>query len=192
MEEIDYRIRFRWFIGLSLDEAIWSPTVVRKHRDRLLPGDIARAFFAAVLDQARAGDLLSDEHFTVGTMLEAWASLKSFRRTDATPPPPPEDPGNPTVNFHGEPRNNDTHVSTTDPEAQLSRTGQRKAAQLAGSGTRAPRQSSWPGGECVRTENAFTSRFRRADRAQSPKPRAQSLTFSTPCSRPSNKSDQKT
>jgi hypothetical protein len=85
-----------------------------------------------VLDQARAGNLLSDEHFTVdGTMLEAWASLKSFRRKDATPTPPPEDPGNPTVNFHGETRNNDTHASTTDPDAQLYRKGQGKEAKLA-------------------------------------------------------------
>src|SRR5919109_3090312 len=90
MEEIDYSILFRWFIGLSLDDPIWSRTTFSKNRDRLLQGDIASAFFDAVLDQARAADLLSDEHFTVdGTMLEAWASLKSFRRKDAEPAPPP-------------------------------------------------------------------------------------------------------
>jgi transposase len=132
MEEIDYSVLFRWFIGLSLDEPIGSPTVFSKNRDRLLQGDIASAFVDAVLDQARAGDLLSDEHFTVdGTRLEAWASLKSFRRTDATPTPPPEDPGNPTVNFHGETRKHDTHASTTAPDAQRSRTGQGKEAKLA-------------------------------------------------------------
>src|SRR5205823_4777651 len=81
-------ILFRWFIGLSLDDPIWSPTTFSKNRDRLLQGDIASAFFDAVLDQARSADLMSDEHFTVdGTMLEAWASLKSFRRNDADPAP---------------------------------------------------------------------------------------------------------
>jgi transposase len=132
MEEIDYSILFRWFIGLSLDDPIWSPTTFSKNRDRLLQGDIASAFFDAVLDQARGADLLSDEHFTVdGTMLEAWASLKSFRRKDAEPAPPPDDPGNPTVNFHGETRKNDTHASTSDPDAQLYRKGQGKEAKLA-------------------------------------------------------------
>ena len=94
MEEIDYSILFRWFIGLSLDEPIWSPTTFSKNRDRLLTGDIASAFFDAVLRQAREAALLSDEHFTVdGTLLEAWAGLKSFQRTDAAPPPAPDDPG---------------------------------------------------------------------------------------------------
>jgi transposase len=132
MEEIDYSVLFRWFIGLSMDEAIWSPTVFSKNRDRLLKADVASAFFDAVLQQARAAALLSDEHFTVdGTMLDAWASLKSFQRKDAGPPPPPDDPGNPTVNFHGEKRKNDTHASTTDPEARLYRKGQGKEAKLA-------------------------------------------------------------
>jgi len=131
MEEIDYSILFRWFIGLSLDEPIWSPTTFSKNRDRLLTGDIASAFFDAVLRQAREGALLSDEHFTVdGTLLEAWAGLKSFQRTDGEPPSPPDDPGNPTVNFHGETRTNETHASTTDPDAQLYRKGQGKEAKL--------------------------------------------------------------
>jgi IS5 family transposase len=93
---------------------------------------VASAFFDAVLHQARDAGLMSDEHFTVdGTLLEAWASLKSFQRKDAGPTPPPDDPGNPTVNFHGETRKNDTHASTTDPDAQLYRKGQGKEAKLA-------------------------------------------------------------
>lgn len=132
MEEIDYSILFRWFIGLSLDEPVWAPTTFTKNRDRLLEGDIAGAFFDAVLEQARTAGLLSDEHFTVdGTMLEAWASLKSFRRKDVDPPAPPDDPGNPTVNFHGERRKNETHASSTDPDARLYRKGAGKEAKLA-------------------------------------------------------------
>jgi transposase len=132
MEEIDYSILFRWFIGLSLDEPIWSPTSFSKNRDRLLDGDVAAAFFDAVRAQAEAAGLMSDEHFTVdSTMVEAWASLKSFQRKDASPAEPPDDPGNPTVNFHGETRKNDTHASTTDPDAQLYRKGKGKEAKLA-------------------------------------------------------------
>ena len=94
MEEIDYSILFRWFIGLSLDEPIWSPTTFSKNRDRLLTADVASAFFDAVVNQARDAGLMSDEHFTVdGTVLEAWASLKSFQRKAAGPTPPPDDPG---------------------------------------------------------------------------------------------------
>ena len=96
-----------------------------------MQGDIAAAFFEAVVAQARTAGLLSDEHFTVdGTLLEAWASLKSFRHKADGAPPPPDDPGNPTVNFHGESRRNDTHQSTTDPEARLARKGQGKEAKL--------------------------------------------------------------
>jgi transposase len=132
MEEIDYSILFRWFVGLGMDEEIWSPTTFSKNRDRLLEGDIAAAFFDAVRAQAETAGLLSDEHFTVdSTMLEAWASLKSFQRKDAGPSTPPDDPGNPTVNFHGETRKNDTHASTTDPDAQLYRKGKGKEAKLA-------------------------------------------------------------
>jgi transposase len=134
MEEIDYSVLFRWFVGLGMDDAIWSPTTFSKNRDRLLRSDVAAAFFDAVVAQARAADLLSDEHFTVdGTLLEAWASLKSFRRKDddATPP---DDPGNPTVNFHGEARRNDTHQSTTDPDAMLARKGPGREAKLSYAG----------------------------------------------------------
>src|SRR6267143_6031181 len=115
MEEIDYSVLFRWFVGLGMDDPIWSPTTFSKNRDRLLESDIASAFFDAVVAQARTAGLLSDELFTVdGTLLEAWASLKSFRKPEDGPTPPPDDPGNPTINFHGEVRRNDTHQSTTD------------------------------------------------------------------------------
>jgi transposase len=135
MEEIDYSILFRWFIGLGMDDEIWSPTTFSKNRDRLLQGDVAAAFFDAVVDQAREAGLLSDEHFTVdGTLLEAWASLKSFRPKDQGPMAPPDDPGNPTVNFHGESRCNDTHASTTDPDAQLARKGAGREAKLSYAG----------------------------------------------------------
>ena len=131
MEEIEYSVLYRWFIGLGMDEAVWDPTVFTKNRDRLLKSDVASAIFDAVLDDARTAGLLSDEHFTVdGTMLEAWASLKSFQKKDE-PPAPPDDPGNPTVNFHGETRKNDTHQSTTDPEALLYRKSQGREAKLA-------------------------------------------------------------
>jgi len=135
MEEIDYSVLFRWFVGLGMDDAIWSPTTFSKNRDRLLDSDIASAFFDAVLAQARAAGLLSDEHFTVdGTLLEAWASLKSFRRKDEGPQPPLDDPGNPTVNFHGESRKNDTHQSTSDSDAQLARKSVGREAKLSYAG----------------------------------------------------------
>jgi transposase len=135
MEEIDYSVLYRWFVGLSMDDPIWSPTTFSKNRDRLLAGDIAGAFFDAVVGRAKEAGLLSDEHFTVdGTLLEAWASLKSFRRKDAGPTPPPDDPGNPTVNFHGESRQNDTHASTSDPDAQMARKGPGKEAKLSYAG----------------------------------------------------------
>jgi transposase len=135
MEEIDYSVLYRWFVGLSMDEPIWSHSTFSKNRERLLAGDIASAFFDAVRSQAAEADLLSDEHFTVdGTLLEAWASLKSFQRTDQAPTAPPDDPGNPTVDFHGETRKNDTHASTSDPDAQLARKGKGKEAKLCYAG----------------------------------------------------------
>ena len=152
MEEIDYSILFRWFVGLAMDEPIWSPTTFTKNRDRLLRGRHRRARSSMPSSARRAtAGLLSDEHFTVdGTLLEAWASLKSFRRKDAGPTPPPDDPGNPTVNFHGESRRNDTHQSTTDPDARLSRKGHGQEAKLGVRGPRADGQSPRPGGECLR------------------------------------------
>jgi transposase len=132
MEQLQYNLLFRWFVGLSMDDPVWHPTTFTKNRDRLLDGDIAAQFFDAVCGQARAAGLLSDEHFTVdGTQLEAWASLKSFKARDAPPDGPPDDPGNPSVDFHGERRRNATHGSTTDPDARLHRKGRGKEAKLA-------------------------------------------------------------
>jgi len=134
MEQIDYNLLFRWFVGLGMDDPVWVPTVFTKNRDRLLEGEISEAFFERVLAQARKNHLLSDEHFTVdGTLIEAWASQKSFRRQDEPPTdgPPTDDPGNPTVNFRGEKRSNATHQSTTDPQARLYRKSQGHEARLA-------------------------------------------------------------
>ena len=131
MEQLEYNLLFRWFVGLNMDEAVWVPTVFTKNRDRLLEGDVAEKFFQLVLTQARMADLLSDEHFSVdGTLIEAWASHKSFQRKDRSAPPP-DDPGNPTVDFHGEKRSNDTHQSTTDPDARLARKSGGHEAKLA-------------------------------------------------------------
>jgi transposase len=131
VEQIDYNLLFRWFVGLGMDDEVWSATTFTKNRDRLLGGDIAAVFFEAVLLHADSERLLSDEHFTVdGTLLEAWASQKSFRRRD-TPPDEPDDPGNPTVNFRGEARKNDTHRSTSDPEARLFKKTSGGEAKLA-------------------------------------------------------------
>ena len=132
IEQLQYNLLFRWFVGLSMDAPVWHATVFTKNRDRLLDGDVASRFFDAVTAQARAAGLLSDEHFTVdGSQLEAWASLKSFRAKDAAPTPPPDDPGNPSVDFHGERRRNDTHASTTDPDARLYKKGPGKEAKLS-------------------------------------------------------------
>src|ERR1700752_211529 len=136
MEQFDYNFLFRWFVGLSIDESVWDVTVFTKNRDRLLKSEVADAFFAAVLAQAHQRGLLSDEHFTVdGTLLEAWAGQKSFKRKEhADSEIPPDDPGNPSVDFHGEQRRNDTHQSTTDPQALLARKGKGKESKLSYAG----------------------------------------------------------
>src|SRR5215813_11033695 len=134
MEEIDYSMLFRWFVGMNLDEPMWDATVFTKNRNRLLEGDVAREFLCEVVKQAQAKGLTSDEHFTVdGTLIEAWASLKSFQRKDENNQPP-DDPSNPTVNFHGEKRSNQTHESTTDRDALLARKGNGKEARLSYNG----------------------------------------------------------
>jgi len=132
MEEIDYSVLFRWFVGMNLDEPVWDPTVFSKNRDRLLEHDVAKVFFAQIWNQAEQASLTSDEHFTVdGTLLEACASLKSFQKKGAGKRDDADDPGNPTVNFHGETRSNDSHESTTDPDAKLARKGSGKEAKLS-------------------------------------------------------------
>jgi transposase len=130
MEQLDYNLLFRWFVGLNMDEPVWDATTFSKNRERLLNGDIAAAFFQQVLDLAREHQLLSDEHFTVdGTLIEAWASHKSFQRK-STPPTEPDDPGNADVNFRGERRSNATHASTTDPDCRLYRKAKGHEAKL--------------------------------------------------------------
>jgi transposase len=134
MEEMDYNILFRWFVGLNLDDPVWDATVFTKNRDRLLEAEVAKEFLARVVGQAREKGWTSDEHFTVdGTLLEAWASVKSFQAKDKKNAPP-DDPGNPTVNFRGEKRSNQTHESNSDPDALLARKGPGKEAKLSYSG----------------------------------------------------------
>jgi len=131
MEQLNYNLLFRWFVGLNMDDEVWDATTFSKNRDRLMKGNIAEAFFKQVVDQANKHQLISNEHFTVdGTLLEAAAGLKSFKNKESKDQTPPDDPGNPTVNFHGEKRANNTHQSTTDPEALLSKKGHGKEAKL--------------------------------------------------------------
>jgi transposase len=135
MEEMDYNLLFRWFVGLNADDEVWDATTFTKNRDRLLEADVAKEFLTRVVAQAQARGLTSDEHFTVdGTLLEAWASLKSFQPKDGKPSPPPDDPGNPTVNLRGQRRSNETHASKTDPDALLARKSQGKESKLSYSG----------------------------------------------------------
>ena len=131
MEQLDYNLLFRWFVGLALDAVVWDVTVFTKNRDRLIAGDIAAQFMAAVLNQERVKMLLSDDHFSVdGTLIEAWASMKSFRPKDGSGEPPA--PGrNGERDFHGETRSNETHASATDPDARLYRKGPGQPAKLA-------------------------------------------------------------
>lgn len=130
MEQLDYNLLFRWFVGLSMDAPVWDATVFTKNRERLLKGDVAAKFMNAVLGQERVKALLSNDHFSVdGTLIEAWASLKSFRPKDGSDGPP--GPGrNGERDFHGQKRSNDTHASTTDGEAKLYRKGDGQAAKL--------------------------------------------------------------
>jgi transposase len=134
MEQLNYNLLFRWFVGLSVDDPVWVPTVFSKNRDRLLEGDIAAAFMSAVLDLPQVQGLLSDEHFSVdGTLIKAWASMKSFRRKDGGDEPPA--PGrNGERNFRGEKRSNETHASTTDPDARLARKSGGQEAKLGFTG----------------------------------------------------------
>jgi transposase len=130
MERLEYDLLFRWFVGLGVDDAAWDHSVFSKNRDRLLEGDIAAKFLAAVLAQPRVKKLLSSEHFSVdGTLIEAWASMKSFRPKDGSDEPPGGG-RNAEADFHGRKRSNETHASTTDPDARLYRKGKGKEAKL--------------------------------------------------------------
>ena len=130
MEQLDFNILYRWFVGLGMDDPVWDATVYTKNRRRLLDGRVDVKFFEAILSQAKEKGLLSEEHFTVdGSLIEAWASQKSFQRKDR-PSPTPDDPGNPSVNFRGEKRANDTHESKTDPQAKLWRKARGHEAKL--------------------------------------------------------------
>jgi transposase len=131
MERLDHDLLFRWFVGLNMDDPVWDATVYSKNRERLLSSDVAGAFFRQVVAQARKLDLLSDEHFTVdGTLIEAWASQKSFKPKAGGAAEPPAEGSNPEVNFRGEKRRNDTHQSTTDPEARLYKKAKGQEAKL--------------------------------------------------------------
>jgi transposase len=131
MEQLEYNLLFRWFVGLSLDDEIWDVTVFTKNRERLIEGDIANKFMTAVLDQEAVKVLLSSDHFSVdGTLIEAWAGMKSFRPKDGSGEPPA--PGrNGERDFHGEKRSNETHASTTDPDARLYRKSSGQPSKLA-------------------------------------------------------------
>jgi transposase len=127
MEQLNYNLLFRWFVGLEVDDEVWSHATFSKNRERMLSGDIAREFFYEVTELARKRKLLSDEHFTVdGTLLEAWASQKSFRRKDGG-----DTPSGDGRDFRGEARSNETHQSTTDPEARLYRRTHHGEAKLS-------------------------------------------------------------
>ncbi|MDA8094156.1 MAG: IS5 family transposase [Betaproteobacteria bacterium] len=136
IEQLNYNMLFRWFVGLNPDDALWDASTFSKNRDRLVEGDVAQAFLKAVVDQAREVNLISDEHFSVdGTLIEAWSSQKSFRPKEPTDGPPPGEGGrNAEVDFKGETRTNDTHASTTDPDARLYRKGDNQAARLVYAG----------------------------------------------------------
>jgi transposase len=130
MEQLNFNILYRWFVGLGMDDRVWDPTVYTKNRARLLRGQVDVRFFEAVLEQAREKGLLSEEHFTVdGTLIEAWASQKSFQPKDR-PMPPSDDPGNPSINFRGQKRTNETHESKTDPQSRLFRKASGHEAKL--------------------------------------------------------------
>jgi len=128
VEQLDFNLLFRWFVGLGIDDTVWDASTFSKNRDRLLEGSVAVAFLSAVLAIPRVKRLLSQDHFSVdGTLIQAWASMKSFKPTDeGTPPAPPAPPAggrNAEVDFHGQRLSNDTHRSSTDPEARLYRKG---------------------------------------------------------------------
>jgi transposase len=132
MEEMDYNLLFRWFVGLNADDKVWDATTFTKHRDRLLQAEVGKELLGRVVAQASAQGLTSDEHFRVdGTWLAAWAGAKSFQAKEEKSETPPDDPGNPTVDFHGEQRSKETHESKTDPEGRLARKGAGQESKLS-------------------------------------------------------------
>ncbi len=131
-EQLDYNLLYRWFLDMDMEEPSFDATVFTKNRDRLVAHDVAGQFFRAVVAQANDAGLVSREHFSVdGTLIEAWASLKSFKKKDSSKDEPPDDPGNPTIDFRGEKRSNETHASTTDPDAKLARKGVGKESKMS-------------------------------------------------------------
>jgi len=131
MERLEFDLLFRWFVGLGMDEAVWNHSVFSKNRDRLLAGEVAGKFLAAVLAEPRVRGLLSSEHFSVdGTLIEAWASMKSFRPKDDPGDAPPGGGRNAERNFRGEKRTNESHASTTDPDARLYRKSDGQSSAL--------------------------------------------------------------
>jgi transposase len=136
-EQLDYNLLYRWFLDMDMLEESFDHSSFSRNRERLIEHDVAKGFFMEIVAQARKARLMSDEHFTVdGTLIEAWASLKSFKKKNKDEKkdggdPPPDDPGNPSVDFHGEKRSNDTHESTTDPESRLARKSNGTTARLS-------------------------------------------------------------
>ena len=131
MEQLDFNLLFRWFVGLSIDDVVWNHSVFSKNRDRLLNTEMASFFFRSIRDLAKDKDLISNEHFSVdGTLLEAWASMKSFKPKDSDDPPDDGPGRNRTANFRGQKRRNDTHASTTDPDARLYKKSKGQQAKL--------------------------------------------------------------
>lgn len=131
IEQLDYNLLYRWFVGLAIDDPVWDHSTFTKNRDRLIDKDVARGLLLAIVEQARAAELVSDTHFSVdGTLIEAWASHKSFRPKDNGDEPPADGGRNPEVDFHGTERKNDTHASVTDPESRLYRKANGKEAKL--------------------------------------------------------------
>jgi transposase len=150
MEQLTYNMMFRWFVGLSMDAPVWDVTVFTKNRDRLLEGDVAAAFLQALLAEPQVQPLLSDDHFSVdGTLIEAYASMKSFRPKDGSGEPPAEG-RNGERDFHGEKRSNDTHASTTDPDARLYKKAEGQASKLCHmgeAGLKVPPSAAWWNGQ---------------------------------------------
>ena len=162
-EQLDYNLLFRWFLDLNWDEPGFDHSSFSRNRARLLEHDVAGEFFRTVVAEARELRLTSDEHFTVdGTLIEAWASLKSLRPKGEKPSDrtPPDDPGNPSVDFHGERRQNATHQSTTDPAARLAKKGAGKEARLLLHRKCADGESQWINDRCPRGSGQRSGRMR--------------------------------